>query len=122
MTIKVEGLDQLTKKLTTIDEHLAKGLRVSIQRICRDLKAKAQKIAPVDTGDLQGSAYYETQITSKGIEAEVGFVEPYATRQHEELTYRHLAPGQAKYLEQPLQQNLQKYIADIEQTILDSTK
>lgn len=110
MVLKVEGLDALQSKLRNIPEDALHAVRKAIQKVAADLKGKAQRITPVDTGDLAGSAYYETSITSTGIDAEVGFPLEYATRQHEELTFVHRFPGQAKYLETPLNENIDRYI------------
>jgi hypothetical protein len=109
MQIKIDGIEALNKTLKNLHYAAIGAVRRQMQINCADLKGKAQRITPVDTGDLQGSAYYETEIFHDSVRAEVGFTENYSTRQHEELDYRHKAPGQAKYLEQPLNENIEKY-------------
>ena len=110
MNIKIEGLDELNAKLSKMTAESRVMLRPLIQKIALDLKGKAQKKAPVDTGDLRGSAYYKTSVASGDLSAEVGFNSPYATRQHENMQYHHEKGGEAKYLENPLKENSEKYI------------
>lgn len=117
MRIIIGGADELSKLLDKMPVIAKNDTRITLKKCCIDLKSKAQKITPVDTGDLQGSAFYSTSETTSGLSAIVGFTESYATRQHEELTYKHKSPGQAKYLEQPYKENIRKYINAISNTI-----
>lgn len=63
------------------------------------LLGEARKLAPLDEGTLARSG---TSVV-RGLEGAVYFDTVYARRQHEELTWRHAAGRQAKYLEQPAQ-------------------
>ncbi|UOQ58098.1 minor capsid protein [Leucobacter allii] len=65
------------------------------------LRGYSVPLAPKDQGDLRGSAQV-TPATPGNLEAHVSYDTPYAARQHEELDWRH-DDGQAKYLEQPLE-------------------
>jgi hypothetical protein len=56
-------------------------------------------LAPLEEGDLARSG--EVSTDDNGTFA-VSFDRPYALRQHEELTWRHATGKQAKYLEQPM--------------------
>ena len=110
MMVKVEGLDALQSKLRNLPQKAVYAVRDIMKKIVADLKGKAQRITPVDLGDLVGSAYDEVNAVQNGVAAEVGFDIEYATRQHEELTFVHRFPGQAKYLETPLNENIDRYI------------
>jgi hypothetical protein len=115
--IEVDGADELAKLLQNLPDEAIEATRKELQRACADLKGKAQNLAPVDTGDLRGSAFYETEAKDGGLEATIGFTAPYATRQHEEVGYNHPHGGQAKYLEEPFKQNVGKYTDKIGEAI-----
>jgi len=76
-----------------------------------DLLANSVKRAPKDTGDLRGSGFVREDDKEESA-WEIGFTEPYATVQHEHLEYHH-TNGEAKYLERPLNENVQKYVQHI---------
>ena len=106
MKITLEGLAKLNRKLERLAMSSEIAATKELRIITLDLQGKAQLLAPVDTGDLRGSAYSEV----KKLEGEVGFTEPYALRQHEDVSFRHPRGGQAKYLEQPYKENRNKYV------------
>jgi hypothetical protein len=79
---------------------------------------QAEALAPVGGGShsprdpapgtLQASGTSEpAEITSTGISKTIGFNTEYAAVQHEDLEFEH-DQGQAKYLEQPIQENQPK--------------
>lgn len=80
------------------------------------LIAEASQQAPLDTGLLRSSGDYI--ISDDGLSMSVIFSakgedgEDYAAEQHEDLTYNH-ENGKAKYLEDPFNENLNKYIDNI---------
>lgn len=93
--------------------------------IALDLASRSCRKAPVDMGDLRNNCSavinstktFENQTATGAmpqpalkIIAEVGYSLPYALRQHEDMSYNHPKGGQAKYLEQPFEENEQKYI------------
>lgn len=110
--VTITGLDGLKAKLRAMSTEVNAAAEKQLGIVCEDLRLKAVDLAPKDTGDLRGSSYAEV----KGLDGEVGFAEPYATRQHEELEYQHKY-GQAKYLEQPYEGNRDKYIALIKNAV-----
>ena len=110
MIIKVAGAEKLDALLKTMPERVRAEVQMELERALLELRAEAQAITPVETGDLQGSADSGATITPDGVEGFVSFDTPYATRQHEEMNYHHTAPGQAKYLETPFKANLNSYI------------
>jgi hypothetical protein len=105
MITKIEGLDEFNAYLKNATPETKEAITHELKIIATDLQGKAQRLAPVDVGDLRGSGFSEVD----GLDATVGFTEPYALRQHEELDYAHPRGGQAKYLETPYKENLNKY-------------
>lgn len=106
----------------------------ALYRIGEDLLGKAVDLAPLEEGTLRGSGMVTLIINglrhdgagtkpaaiararslaaqgfSVNAEVEVSFNTVYAARQHEETTWRHPLAGQAKYLEQPFRENLNRY-------------
>jgi hypothetical protein len=77
------------------------------------LQGEAQRLAPIEEGTLRASAHHEVVETPVGVEVTVSFDTVYAARQHEELGWAHPRGGQAKYLEQPLKDNLHRYEATL---------
>jgi hypothetical protein len=71
------GLDRATEHLLGVSR-----MRVPIE----EATLERSGVASVDRGELVGAVSYDT---------------PYAARQHEELTWRHDAGREAKYLERP---------------------
>lgn len=111
---KIEGIDkavaQLDKRISRIKTYTPKAMR----DIGQDLLGKSVKRAPLDNADLRGSGFTEVN----GTETIVGYTEPYALRQHETLEYNHPKGGEAKYLERPLNENINRYVKFLK----DSTK
>jgi len=106
MKVKIEGLDELNALFKKMPKLANKAIEKELKIVGLDLQGKSQELAPVDLGDLQGSAFTEVS----GLDATVGFTEIYSLRQHENIGYRHPKGGQAKYLEQPYKENVPKYI------------
>lgn len=89
--------------------------RRGVLRAGERLRALSVPLAPKDQGPLRESA------TVKGVPGEepaayVVFDTPYAAKQHEELDYRH-TDGQAKYLEEPLNDHARELQGIIAQEI-----
>ena len=61
---------------------------------------QATRLVPLDVGTLQDTG--ATDIDRAALKASVSYGTVYACRQHEELTWNHTHPRQAKYLEQPV--------------------
>lgn len=137
MRFEIKGVEELNNVLKSIPVNSEKAVEEELKVIALDLQGKAQRLAPVMLGDLRGSAFavvgknsvaiqtidsepksIRADIPSAGrLEAIVGFTEPYALRQHEEMGYRHPKGGQAKYLETPYKQNSKRYVDDLKETI-----
>lgn len=81
---------------------------VALNKAGEYVRGEAVQRTPVDEGTLRASA------AVKPVDAhtvEIGFHTPYATKQHEELGYRHPKGGQAKYLESVLVENKTEILA-----------
>lgn len=74
-----------------------------------DLQSKSVQEAPVDTGDLRA----DCAVTEEVLNVTVSYSLPYAMKQHEELGYNHPGGGKAKFLEDPFNENADKYIKHI---------
>ena len=105
------------------------------------LKGEVQRRAPIESGDLRGSAYVTVTGTSN-IVGEVGVTGVYALRQHEDLTLHHdrtdgyvirsgpnagrtvnmVAGGESKYIENPLKENLERYTDRFKKVVKDSLR
>lgn len=117
MKIEIKGMAELQAAFKKMPSNAESAVKKELKIITLDLQGKAQKLAPVDTGDLKGSAFAEID----GLNGTVGFTEPYALRQHEEVGYRHPKGGEAKYLETPYKENAGKYadaiIAEVKKVV-----
>lgn len=115
---KLSGLKEVENKFSQLANEFGPVNQKALKTIAADLKGKAVRLAPVETGDLRGSAWYKVKKVGGGYEATVGFTEPYALIQHERLDFNHPKGGQAKYLEAPFTENLKRYI----QLLADANK
>jgi len=144
MSIKIIGLDKLMKKLAVMPKKVENATEKALTKVALDLQGKAQLRAPVDTGDLRGSAFTvvgnrqniaintesdknpksarENIPSAENMQAIVGFTEPYALRQHEDMDARHPLGGEAKFLENPYKENRSKYVDMIGKAIAREVK
>lgn len=83
----------------TIRDAATRGLRDAAEHVL----AESTKVVPLEEGTLSKSG--ATSVDAATLTATVSYDTPYAVRQHEELDYRHDEGRQAKYLEQPLNEN-----------------
>lgn len=125
-----------TKKLNEIIKELPEECAKAFTDVILNMTSDAVQDAPVDLGDLRGSGFAEINRTkvAKGnsdgtitiqskanfknkFEGIIGFTEPYALRQHEELEYQHPKGGKSKYLEDAVNRNMQKSINHLKNAI-----
>lgn len=109
LTVKVEGLEELNRKLNQIPKKAKDEVTKELMDIIFDLQGESQRRAPLDTGALRGSAFAEMN----GLEGTVGFEEIYALYQHEGVDFNHPKGGEAKFLENPFKEKMKKYIKAI---------
>jgi len=142
--IEWEGLEELNDKFDKIDQTTAEKIVFAMIENTEDLLGKSMRIAPIDEGTMIGSASArvnhveiahgdknETPVSTGGrpkakpgqvVVGEVSYNTPYALRQHEDLTFKHLPGKQAKYLEQPLKENVTKYMENLRDAMNEGTK
>lgn len=99
-------MPELQKLLKLMPDNTNNAVHKELQKITLDLQGKAQRLAPVDTGDLRGSAFAEVD----NLDGTVGFTEPYSLSQHENVGFKHPKGGESKYLETPYKENKDKYV------------
>lgn len=79
------------------------------------VQGDAVQRAPVDTGDLRGSASSRFDESPTSIEGTTGFSASYALKVHEDMSMFHPRGGEAKFLENAFTENeakIEKYIQD----------
>jgi hypothetical protein len=130
---------EVETELTNWDHNVTKAVTHAMVEDVESLLGKSMRIAPIDEGTMIGSASAKVQeveiahgnddgsISQVGsvpsvtpgsvIKGTVSYNTPYAARQHEELGYKHKEGKQAKYLETPLKENVQKYTKNIADAI-----
>ena len=123
---------KIERNLNKLQKQIEKEILKGVEEALLDLSAQSLTECPLDTGNLRES--YKVDVngdtvitgTKKGkpikikkikeikdekIEAEASYNTDYALIQHEDLTFYHPTPGtKAKYLEDPLKNNEQKYV------------
>jgi hypothetical protein len=106
----MKGLKEIQNNFNKILKNIGDFSKESLQDVVLDLQGVSQDRAPVETGNLRGTGNSEVKKTEAGFIGEVGFNAPYALKQHENLHYKHPGGGEAKFLENPLVENTEKYI------------
>lgn len=89
---------QLTWHGPLCDTRIHAAQQQGLHMAATHLLNESRKQAPHDEGILEASAHIQAL---PGGGRAVAYDTPYARRQHEELAYRHLKRGKAKYLEDP---------------------
>lgn len=107
---KVFGIEETIANLLKIKTQAEADTAKAVMDCGQHLKGESQKECPVDTHDLQRSA--QVEMVDKNT-VEVSYNKAYALEQHERLDFNHPKGGKAKYLEDPLTRNKQKYIEHI---------
>lgn len=107
---------RLRREVARIEELAAEGVR----EVAFNLWERSVDLAPVDSGDLRGNAHADPEDAS-GLAWVVGFPEPYALIQHENMEFNHPRGGQAKYLQQPFEENVDNYIEHIRNKLRGGT-
>lgn len=117
INIRIDGVNQLMQNINTKLQQAKEAAKQGATEVALDLSGRAKQLAPIDIGDLRGSGYTRIEDSGNRINAEIGFSEPYALVQHETLWFDHPRGGQAKYLQQPMQENADRYVEHIINTV-----
>ena len=102
--LAITGINTVIKNMKRYDDLQARGLRRGLIRGGLFLQREAQKIVPVDTGNLKASAGTRnvgSSLYSPDIVVHFGDGANYAVYVHENLDSRHNKGQLAKYLEKP---------------------
>jgi len=98
----------MERAIRVLGENGPKAMAAALWNEGNRIMGRAKDIVPVDTTALQGSGVVDFAVISgSDVSVTMGFGGPakaYAEVQHEELSYYHKPPTQAKYLEQPLRE------------------
>lgn len=105
ISVDFKGGDAVMRALRLLGEKAPDAMGKALYQEGNDILRAAKVLTPIDTGVLKGSAFVNLPEVS-GAEVSVtlgygGAASDYAEVQHEELSYYHKPPTQAKYLEQP---------------------
>lgn len=103
------GVNKLVYRLKAIGVAIEPQVTSALKEVGEDLLSKSRELAPVDTGKLRDTSSSEVKPGIGGPDLTVAFVQPYAIVQHEDLSLFH-SKGQAKYLEEPLNENKGRYM------------
>lgn len=104
-SVDFKGGDTVMRALRLLGEKAPDGMGKALYQEGNDILRAAKVLTPVDTGVLKGSGFVNRpEVTGAEVSVTLGFggaASAYAEVQHEELSYYHKPPTQAKYLEQP---------------------
>tara|TARA_R100000329_G_scaffold139053_2_gene120746 strand:+ start:4363 stop:4836 length:474 start_codon:yes stop_codon:yes gene_type:complete len=93
----VSGFERMKKNLDISSKQLEHAVACALFDEAVKIMDKSQKLVPVDTGRLKGSALVKPPRTVKRPESSLSYNTEYALRQHEEHS------SKSKYLERPVQ-------------------
>jgi hypothetical protein len=122
MSIEITGIKEVQDNMKELANRIPVAIEKSLTQSVLSLQGKAQRLAPVDTGSLRGSATSGVEKEGNKTYGFVAFNEEYALEQHETLFYNHPKGGQAKYLEQPFNEDKDAYIEDLKNAIKEELK
>lgn len=126
------SIKEIEKNLNRLEKKIEKEIMKGFEEVLEDLSTQSLKECPLDTGKLRESYRVDVnketiikgnkkgkpkkvkkikEIKDGKLEADASYNTDYAVVQHEDLTFNHPTPGtKAKYLEDPLKNNEQKYV------------
>jgi hypothetical protein len=102
----VEGVGDVLGRLEALNKRILNATKANMKSVSKALLEDAKTRVPIDTGELIRSGYTR----QVGHTSFVGFTAPHAAKVHERLDIKH-PRGQAKFLEQPLRDEV-PYFAD----------
>lgn len=106
----LKGLNEIFNAFDAVSKELAQARKRAFTRIGLIVKADAVKNAPIDTGNLRGSAF--TNVEDDGVS--IGFTASYAPFVHEMVDMK-TADGRKgpKFLERAVKENEQRIIEEL---------
>ncbi|MEW9079820.1 hypothetical protein [Terrisporobacter glycolicus] len=115
----VQGLDELNSNINRIIRETNKEVDKELADIALDFASKSSNASPVKYGDLRGELAAPKKVY-KGWK--VGSSLPYTRRQHEHTEYIHPLGGGAKFLENPFNQNKDRYLRSLKEVIKNANR
>lgn len=108
--VRVIGVNKILSNLKIANAQTSESIERGLKKAGTYIQGQSQRIVPVDTTNLKGSA--RTDSTGKGWDTKVvvhyGAGADYAVYVHEDLNARHKKGKRAKFLESVVRENLQK--------------
>jgi cation transport ATPase len=108
IAIDIKGRAEMERAIRVLGGNGPKAMAAALWNEGTRIMNQAKDLVPVDTTALQGSGMVDFPVISgSDVSVKMGFggaASAYAKVQHEELSYYHKPPTQAKYLEQPLRE------------------
>ena len=105
ISVDFKGGQEVMRALRLLGDKAPQAMGSALYQEANDIIRAAKVLTPFDTGVLEGSAFVNNpQITGSEVTVELGYgqaAKEYAEVQHEERSYYHKPPTQAKFLEQP---------------------
>lgn len=121
--VQFSNLKDVLDKLGRIPAAVKDGLATQLYQSAEEVMAKAKELTPVDTGALRASGHVQPPVEdARGVSVELGFggpAAPYAVYVHENLDARHTV-GQAKFLEEPLMQDVGEIQLELNQAVREA--
>ena len=117
--MSVRGLQEVEARIAAALRDIEGATKESIRDSAMDLWSKSADLVPVLDGHLKGSGKAEPK--EDGYVWEVSYGTEYAHYQHEGLDFRHPQGGQAKFLQQPFEENVERYINNIRNSVRRET-
>lgn len=125
--LDIRGLRKIVRTMSAPAR--AEALRQALERVMALVEAKSVQLAPVDTGNLEGSTVIQVDVRGKTAKGTIAFATPYAAAQHEGVDPRtgaqftpgpftqrkpgnEFGPPGAKYLERPLR-GARQYVPEV---------
>jgi hypothetical protein len=114
----IKGIDQVLNIFRIFCDNLeGKVLPEEMKRALDPTLELSNYYAPIDTGELRGSAYNEARARRGSVVAEVGYGKggeaPYAVFVHEHPELYHKPPTQAKFLQRAMDEDYIQVLARI---------
>ena len=114
ISVDFKGGDAVMRALRLLGEKAPDAMGKALYQEANDIIREAKVLTPVDTGVLKGSAFVNLpDVSGSEVSVTLGYgqaASAYAEVQHEELSYYHKPPTQAKFLEQPFMEATQNGI------------
>ncbi len=109
VVLQIDGMDTLQMFLKNVSPRVTTFLTGAITETIFEVFAESQVEVPVDTSTLKNTGHVsEPDISPGSIEIAIGYGTDYATLVHENLMMKHTPPTKAKFLEDPMNDALDK--------------